>query len=173
MTELSYRNDELYDKNEWERGPWDDEPDKIQWRDEGTGLPCLIVRGRMGALCGYVGVAEGHPAFEKGYDDVDVSVHGGLTYADHCADGPEEHSICHIPEPGEPDHVWWLGFDCGHFLDYVPRMAMLDKKFDKKYTESTGEESLLYPYDPDQYRTVDYVKSEVKRLAEQLHAMDS
>ncbi len=41
-------------------GPWRDEPDKIQWQDEATGLACLIVRGPLGALCGYVGVADDH-----------------------------------------------------------------------------------------------------------------
>lgn len=35
-------------------GEWKDEPDKIQWQDEATGFPCLIVRGPSGALCGYV-----------------------------------------------------------------------------------------------------------------------
>jgi hypothetical protein len=51
------------DKTLWPRGEWDDEPDKMQWQDEATGLPCLIVRGPVGALCGYVGVPEGHPCF--------------------------------------------------------------------------------------------------------------
>ena len=29
------------DKSTWARGPWDTEPDKMQWRDEATGLDCL------------------------------------------------------------------------------------------------------------------------------------
>lgn len=55
------------DKSEWDRGPWDDEPDKVQWVDEVAGLDCLIVRNRGGALCGYVGVPGGHPLFGVGY----------------------------------------------------------------------------------------------------------
>lgn len=50
-------------------GPWSKEPDKIEWRDKETGRPCLIVRGSMGALCGYTGVYEGHPLFQKGYSE--------------------------------------------------------------------------------------------------------
>ena len=32
------------DKSDWDRGPWDDEPDKVQWQDVATGLPCIAVR---------------------------------------------------------------------------------------------------------------------------------
>lgn len=56
-------------KESWGQGPWVSEPDKVQWLDEASGLPCLIVRGPMGALCGYVGVPEGHPFFKKKYGD--------------------------------------------------------------------------------------------------------
>lgn len=76
------------DKSEWGDGPWQQEPDKKQWQDKATGLPCLIVRGPSGALCGYVGVSRRHPAYGKSYDDVDVRVHGGLTFANTCAEEP-------------------------------------------------------------------------------------
>lgn len=58
----------LMDKSAWGPGPWQDEPDKRQWADEATGLPCLIVRGPIGALCGYVGVPPDHPAYGLSYD---------------------------------------------------------------------------------------------------------
>ena len=57
METIEYRT---MDKSVWGPGPWQNEPDKRQWQDEATGLPCLIVRNSMGALCGYVGVSEGH-----------------------------------------------------------------------------------------------------------------
>lgn len=59
------------DKSDWKAGygPWSEEPDKKQWVDEETGLPCLIVRNPSGALCGYVGVSAGHPMFEKNYSE--------------------------------------------------------------------------------------------------------
>src|SRR5258708_7790184 len=84
MERIEYRN--VIDKSEWGPGQWLDEPDKIQWQDEATGLPCLVVRGPVGALCGYVGVAPNHSLHGKGYDDCDVDVHGGLTFAHGCAE---------------------------------------------------------------------------------------
>ena len=56
-------------KSTWGDGPWMAEPDKEQWPDETTGLPCLIKRNQFGALCGYVGVAEGHPWFGQSDGD--------------------------------------------------------------------------------------------------------
>src|SRR5689334_8643487 len=82
-------------------GPWTSEPDKVQWLDDATDLDCLIVRGPMGALCGYVGVPPEHLWHGKGYSqclkagctdewcyehspEARVRVHGGLTFADSC-----------------------------------------------------------------------------------------
>lgn len=147
------------DKSEWPRGEWDDEPDKIQWQDETTGLPCLIVRGPAGALCGYAGVAEGHPCFGKEYSDcqpvtpiaegAEHYIHGGLTFSDFCAETKDEtRHICHAPAPGEPDHVWWFGFDCAHSGDVMP---------------AYGYDSAGYTY-----KNVAYVKEQVRQLARQL-----
>ena len=144
-------------KTDWPRGPWDDEPDKIQWIDDITGLPCLIHRNRMGALCGYVGVPEDHPVYKKHYDEHHFTVHGGLTYGDLCAEGDDPSiGICHIPEPGEPDNVYWLGFDCGHLGDLSPNF-----------------ENIVYPgeFPKDVYRDVGYVKQECTQLAVQLKEM--
>jgi len=141
-----------FDKFGWGPGPWQDEPDKMQFADTATGLPCLIVRSHTGALCGYVGVNESHPAYEKPYEDVDVSVHGGLTFSDRCRPNADEaHHICHVPAPGEPDHVWWLGFDCAHAGDIAPAVGCV--------------------WHEDRYRDIAYIKAEIKRLALQLHAM--
>lgn len=112
---------DVVDKSEWPRGPWAREPDKKQWADPKTGLPCLIVRGPSGALCGYVGVPPMHPYHMVPYDDVPANVHGGLTFASLCGhrEDPSQ-GVCHIPEPEESDDVWWLGFDCAHYNDYSP-----------------------------------------------------
>lgn len=134
------------DKSKWPAGPWQSEPDKMQWPDAATGLPCLVVRNwHSGHWCGYVGVTEGHPAYAKGYNDVDVDVHGGLTYADFCMHDPTEHSVCHVPGAGEPDTVYWLGFDCGHSFDLSPSYSKMGT-----------------------YRTLDYVRAECAALALQL-----
>jgi hypothetical protein len=45
-------------------GDWMGEPDKAQWPDPSTGLPCLAVRNRFGVWCGYVGVSPGHRYYQ-------------------------------------------------------------------------------------------------------------
>lgn len=206
------------DKSAWERGPWDDEPDKVQWVDGATGLDCLIVRGPHGALCGYVGVPEAHPWHGVAYSGCtqkppcresycghspDVDVHGGLTFADSCTEPTRERwekwregkvqtmqdasrypngdsaqrwkershlyddfeawrawgvasFICHLPESGRPDKVWWFGFDCAHSGD----------KSDMAYSPEMRHRFRS----DDSYRTRAYVEHEVQNLARQLHA---
>jgi hypothetical protein len=117
MKTLEYRT---IDKSTWMQGEWLHEPDKLQYLDEVTGLPCLIIRNcYSGHLCGYVGVLESHPWFGREYDEMDsIEVHGGLTFSDRCSpnETPEQ-GICYIVEPGESAVVWWLGFDCAHSCD--------------------------------------------------------
>lgn len=138
----------------WPAGPWDQEPDKVQWPDPDTGLPCLAVRGPVGAWCGYVGVPPGHPYHGVDYHQVPADVHGGLTFSDKCAaegDDPA-HGICHIPGPGEPHDVWWLGFDCAHWHDIAPAVI----------------ERMPFRHEQQTYRTLGYVKAECTSLARQL-----
>ncbi len=49
-----------FDKTDWGDGAWQNEEDHYEFWDDATGLPCLINRNRVGALCGYVGVLPGH-----------------------------------------------------------------------------------------------------------------
>lgn len=49
------------DRENWPSGPWDDEPDELEWRDPSTQLICHAARNLLGAWCGYVGVNEDHP----------------------------------------------------------------------------------------------------------------
>lgn len=141
------------DRTGWGEGPWDGEPDKLVWKTK-AGLPGMIVRNEFGALCGYAAVAKGHPLYGQSYDGTDLSAHGGLTYADKCAG-----NICHVPEPGEPDDVWWFGFDCNHAFDLAPGM--------RAHMRKIGAPRSLDP-EYDVYRDLAYVKEEVESLAEQL-----
>lgn len=166
-TERTYTTE---DKTDWGEGPWLNEPDKIQYVDEVTGYPCLVKRNPVGALCGYVGVPEGHPWFGKNYDDVDAQVHGYLTYASFCQEGDEAHSICHIPAPGESDHVWWLGFDCGHSMDICPRMeADYRRRFDE--TGNSIWDNFYDSHPGRSYKTVGYVREQNALLAQQVKAV--
>jgi hypothetical protein len=115
-------------------------------------------RNRMGVWCGYAAVPPGHPYHGKRYDEVDVEVHGGLTYAAACAG-----EICHKPAAGEPHDVWWFGFDCGHAWDLAPGYS----KVVDEVRNMAGLEPR--PRFPDEvYRDAAYVRSEVEQLAEQL-----
>lgn len=58
----------IVDKTGWGAGPWASEPDKVQWLDAETQLPCIVLRGPVGALCGYVGIYADHPLFDAGYN---------------------------------------------------------------------------------------------------------
>lgn len=140
------------DRAGWPSGPWDSEPDKMQWRDEATGLACLIHRGPLGGLCGYVGMPPRHPLFGKDYNDVNADANGGLTFSDKCQEQRGDGSgICHVA-PGEPE-LWWLGFDCAHSWDICPG-----------YPRGHRDDRATY-------KTVAYVKNQCRKLAQQLAAV--
>ena len=150
MKKLEYHTNKL--KELWGDGPWLTEPDKAQWPDGETGLPCLAVRHpTLGHWCGYVGVSRGHALYEK--EDCDsVDVHGGVSFTDKCHTGDDAKSICHIVEDGENDDVWWIGFDCAHLYDLSPGYSKRMK------IEGT-------------YRTLEYVRNECAALAKKLKEM--
>lgn len=145
----------FHDRSSWGSGDWDNEPDRVEWRDESTDLPCLALRNRLGAWCGYVACPPEHPWHGLDYDSEelgDVHAHGGLTFSSFCAEGEGPERICHVPRPGEPDNVWWLGFDCAHLGDHVPAM----------HRDYLGR--------GETYRTLDYVQRQCSYLAAQVWA---
>lgn len=108
----------LLDKSSWLAGQH--ESDRVEWRYKG--VPCLLRRSpSSGAWCGYAAVTgPTHPWFgETEMAECNVDVHGGVTFASMC-----EGDICHVPRPGEPDHVFWIGFDCGHAGDFSPMLEL-------------------------------------------------
>lgn len=180
-----FTNPEI-DKSGWGDGPWQNEPDKIHWIDPATDLDILMVRHpEAGHWCGYVGVTEGHPAFEAGYyssdengKTVDLDVHGGVTYAAFCQEGEDPAvGICHVPFPGRPDHVWWIGFDFSHMHDISPGREMRDRqRYERALAEDDMESADIW--NPDKpwkrqevYRDRDYVENECREAAKQLKEM--
>lgn len=134
----------MVDRTGWSAGPWDSEPDRLEWRAHG--MPCLIARNELGALCGYVAVPPGHPLHGADLLALDgLRVHGGVTYVGPCA-----RMICHVAETGEPDDVWWVGFDACHAFDAWPALLM------------SG---------PVEYRSIDYMREQTESLASQLAAV--
>ena len=142
------------DRDGWGPGPWDSEPDRLEWRTE-VGYPAIMRRvGYHGAWCGYVAVPPGHPMHGKAsLADAadDLEVHGGVTYSGMCSG-----EVCHVPEPGEPDDVFWYGFDCAHCWDLCPgTQARLPPELRKRIDEEV-------------YKDVAYVRAECGSLAKQL-----
>lgn len=138
----------------WDKGPWDGEVDIYEWRDQKTGLPCLIVRNfRLGFLCGYVGVPASHKLYRKDWTKKSFPDLGfDINYSKGCG-----YYICHKPRHGEPDNIWWLGFDSGHSGDFVPGTAYLMKHL--------GRPELAQRHDWETYRTVAMVANKVTALA--------
>lgn len=168
-TAIESREWRYKDKSNWAEGPWQDEPDKAQWTDPKTGLPCLLVRQGQGSLCGYVGVPKGHPLFGVGYSDLDeeLEVHGGITYTSLCEpheDNPEL-GVCHVVEGGEK--VWWWGFDAGHAGDRTPD----PRRRDAVDNMVSGIFDMIdsWPMGDGGYRDLAYMTGEVTDLAEQLN----
>lgn len=60
--------------------------------------------------CSYVKVPKNHVFFKKGYYDIDIDCHGGLTYASNYLSGVDT---------GVPEENWYIGWDYAHFGDYV------------------------------------------------------
>jgi hypothetical protein len=164
------------DKTSWGAGPWSSEPDKAQWTDL-TGLPCLAVRTPgPGHWCGYVGVPADHPMYGLDWQDdgspvTFLVVHsGGVNYSAPCAEDehssePMEQRVCHIPEPGQPDDVWWFGFHCAYGEDFAPGQlpTMRSMGMDNPLLEDFFAESAAR-----QYRDLGYVRTQCAYLAAQL-----
>jgi hypothetical protein len=134
----------IADRTKWNPGPWDNEPDRVDFVT--SGYASFALRGPLGSWCGYVGVPNNHPAYEKDSYDIPAEVHGDITYTSKC-----EGAICHVPAPGMPDDVWWIGFDTAHYMDLSPS--------DADHPHHT-------------YKDIGYVIAECIRLAKQLKELE-
>lgn len=164
------------DRSQWPKGPWDDEPDILEWIDEDSGLNCKMLRGPGGHWCGYVGVPKGHPAFGMSYDPIEyetipepvefwrrhvtkrveyavreLEAHGGLTYA-----------------ATENDGLHWFGFDCAHSDDLCPAYESTWASLKKHGLSLRG---MRLTFDEAVYRDLKFVKNECRELAAQLAAI--
>lgn len=109
-----------------------------------NGLPWVTrLDEGFGHRCGYVGLPQGHPSYGKRYEDIDVEVHGGLTFSGWDVEG------------FTADQLWWVGFDCLHAGD-AP---------DPELAPDTWRSSLIHGA---HVWTSDEVVQETERLAEQL-----
>lgn len=128
------QNDKVLDEYEVE-------PNESWWKHEPSGLFCVIRRHpSMKHLCGYVSF----PRSLSGEEENSISVHGGVTF-----NGKNEFCDALVSEE-QPN---WVGFDCAHYMDYIPQMRALGLSA------------------PGTYKNWAYVKEELNSLAGQLKAI--
>jgi hypothetical protein len=126
------------------------------------GYKCLIIRHpEFLHLCGYVGVNKDHKYYKKHYDEVDIDVHGGLSWSDFWED--------------QNDGLWYLGFDTGHAWDLSPGMHSRtpETRKSKYWIDGVEHEYTLRDLsrelmENETYRDIDYVRQECKRMVDQL-----
>lgn len=82
-----------------------DKPGTIYWQGEVNGYRGLIQRGGA-SVCAYLGLPKDHPLAGADVDEIDLPVHGGLTFASW-GDG----------EGGWEKDLYWIGWDYGHLGD--------------------------------------------------------
>lgn len=138
--------------------PWLNEPDNLEF--EAHGFPCHIKRHNhrpernpkdwLGHFCAYVGIPKSHPYYGKSYDDMELEVHGGITYA---KEDPEK-------------EIHWIGFDCAHFGDLIP--GIFEHRQSGGFLHDIASE---YGDAGEVYRDINYVKAECEKLAEQLRKL--
>lgn len=134
-------------KESWGDGPWQTEPDfeLFEYRDH----KCMVRRGSFGALNGYVEVKPDHAFYKQDYDDIDVDVHMGITYAGNILDCLD---------------IFFIGFDCAHCYDYAPVLAVTHKNI----CIPNSRECSLPMHKEENYKTIDFVIAECKSVVDQL-----
>jgi hypothetical protein len=132
--------------------PWTLEPDEydFSWR----GYKCMCMRNQHSQTwLGYVLLPHGH-AFNdsvmyKKYVTEELDVHGGVTFYDR------------VPKMD----ATLIGFDCNHFNDYAP--GVLPMVITGKTTRND-----LDDVEAPKYRTLSYVRIELRNLVDQIIAFD-
>jgi hypothetical protein len=142
---------EGYDKSTWGDGPWQTEPDRVEWIFHG--VPCLMIRhASWGSWNGYAGVEPGHKWHGKDRAETECNAHGGITYC-----GPVDEYLQMLSKPRSFKNVWWIGFDTGHAFDLMPGM--------RASLSIIGMESL---HIGDIYRDLPYVTACTNAIALQI-----
>ena len=133
----------------------------VEKRFEYRGLPCVVLFMAGCYRCGYVGLPKSNRYYKKGYDDIPVECHGGLTFASGDLFGQSDKD------------TWWIGFDCAHCFDgfdvETAKKLYADNKDALKQIEimgSTGYFSICNEEHP--FRTLEYCEEECKSIVEQI-----
>lgn len=152
-------------------GEWDGEPDYLKWRDEESGLLCIVRRNsEMGNLNGYVRVPRGHPFYRRQYSSLRIArSHRFKTRKDGSIFPKKTPPARACPVQrcevhggitfsgrlrrygGGIERGWWFGFDTAHAWDLSPRLL-----------------THCFLSSDSVYRNFNYVRMEVISLARQI-----
>lgn len=118
-----------------------------------NGFPCIVLRNQiLGYFCGYVGVPNHHHYYNVDYNEMyendkyhDLEVHWGVNFSSKFHISGSKYS--------KYSDYYYYGFDCGRSGDLTPVNITLNLSF--------GD-------DIHQYKDIEYVKNEIKSLADQL-----
>lgn len=147
---------------------WRNEPNEFEF--EYKGYNCLIKRGSIGALNGYVFIPKDHPSYGMDYNDLDESfdVHGGLTFSGELNN--KKDGTVHFA----------LGFDCAHFNDITPHLSdseyfypdapfeIINSNILQRLLTSVLEFSGAQHGVQKTYKNMAFVKKECENLVDQL-----
>lgn len=91
-------------------------PSVITKKFSHKGYSYVIVKNWLGVYCGYVGITKLTPKYYQNYDLCDeIECHGGITWQGKIPGILKDKSK-------NGNDFYWVGFDCGHFNDYVPML---------------------------------------------------
>lgn len=112
---------------------------------------CVVARvPEMKNLCGYVGLPKQHKHYRADGWAMDVDVHGGITFSNFWRG-----------RTGFKRKYWYIGFDAGHYMDYVPGLEEL-------FAKASPFELSINFFEMGAYRNMEYMTAETKLLAMQL-----
>jgi len=122
-------------------------------------LRCLVIGLSGGWRCGYVGIDKGHPWYCVDYNEIDVNVHGGLTYGG-------------TSPIGDDSQRYYLGFDCTHLGDGFDMKLINDMAEDsRELSVIKFNAELCAAYGNKVWSTTD-VENEVLKLASQIMGIE-
>ena len=121
-----------------------------QWTTK-AGYEAIVVVQPQGHRCGYVKVPKGHPADWHHRDEIDISVHGGLSYENITNNGTI------------------FGFDCGHFFD-APDVNLMTLQYRLVHDQLCSFGDI---YADGVIRSLDYCIEECENMAKQFKELET
>lgn len=113
------------------------------------GYTCYVLFLDGGYRCGYVEIPNNHRLYNKGYGEININCHGGLTFGEFV------------------NHVYTIGFDCAHCYDghdfkQAYEYGLIDEceiqRFEDLYSYSQGRHII----------TQKEVEEELKNIVDQI-----